>query len=136
MSRCTPRFSMHRVITLPRWVCGTRMLARQIGSRISSIDDRSGSFDGLSTYTVSPFFSTTSNTTVGAVVIRSRSYSRSRRSWMISMCSMPRKPIRKPKPSASELSGSYCSAASLRVSFSRASRKFSKSSELTGNRPA
>ncbi|MCY1294450.1 hypothetical protein D9M70_437430 [compost metagenome] len=85
---------------------------------------------------MSPFFCTISKITVGAVVIRSRSYSRSRRSWMISMCSMPRKPMRKPKPRASELSGSYCSAASFRVSFCSASRKSSKSSELTGNRPA
>ncbi|MNJ53147.1 hypothetical protein D3C77_485270 [compost metagenome] len=44
--------------------------------------------------------------------------------------------MRKPKPRASELSGSYCKAASLRVSFCKASRKASKSSELTGNRPA
>ncbi|MOA10361.1 hypothetical protein D3C78_1302470 [compost metagenome] len=70
------------------------------------------------------------------MVIRSRSYSRSRRSWMISMCSMPRKPQRKPKPRASELSGMYCSDESFRVSFCSASRKSSKSSELTGNRPA
>ena len=35
-------------------------------------------------------------------MIRSRSYSRSRRSWMISRCSSPRKPQRKPKPSATE----------------------------------
>ncbi|MNO10003.1 hypothetical protein D3C81_2335890 [compost metagenome] len=55
---------------------------------------------------------------------------------MISMCSMPRKPQRKPKPSASELSGMYCNEESLSVSFCSASRKSSKSSELTGNRPA
>ena len=36
----------------------------------------------------------------GAVVIRSRSYSRVSRSWMISRWSRPRKPQRKPKPSA------------------------------------
>src|SRR5690606_14589291 len=36
MSRCTPRFSTHRVMTLPRWSWGTRILARTIGSRISS----------------------------------------------------------------------------------------------------
>ncbi|MNG09964.1 hypothetical protein D3C84_934080 [compost metagenome] len=80
--------------------------------------------------------SSSSKITVGAVVIRSRLYSRSRRSWMISMCSMPRNPQRKPKPRASELSGVYCSDESFRVSFCSASRKSSKSSELTGNRPA
>ena len=36
----------------------------------------------------------------GSVVTRSRSNSRSSRSWMISICSRPRKPQRKPKPSA------------------------------------
>ena len=41
---------------------------------------------------------------IGAVVIRSRSYSRLRRSWMISRCSRPRKPQRKPKPRAAEVS--------------------------------
>ena len=44
--------------------------------------------------------------TVSAVVIKSRSNSRSRRSWTISICRSPRKPHRKPKPSAVELSGS------------------------------
>ena len=38
--------------------------------------------------------------TDGAVAIRSRLNSRSSRSWMISRCSSPRKPQRKPKPSA------------------------------------
>ena len=38
--------------------------------------------------------------TEGAVAIRSRLNSRSSRSWMISRCSRPRKPQRKPKPSA------------------------------------
>ena len=43
-------------------------------------------------------------TTDGAVVIRSRSYSRSSRSRITSRCSRPRKPQRKPKPSAAEVS--------------------------------
>ena len=37
-------------------------------------------------------------TTEGAVMMRSRSYSLSRRSRTMSMCSSPRKPQRKPKP--------------------------------------
>jgi hypothetical protein len=69
------------------------------------MDDTSGSFDGLSTYDRFTGLEQQLENHVGAVVIRSRSYSRSRRSWMISMCSMPRKPQRKPKPRASELSG-------------------------------
>ena len=43
---------------------------------------------------------------LGAVVMSSWEYSRSSRSWMISMCSSPRKPQRNPNPSASEVSGS------------------------------
>ena len=39
------------------------------------------------------------------VAMMSMSYSRRSRSWMISMWSSPRKPQRKPKPSATELSG-------------------------------
>lgn len=42
----------------------------------------------------------------GAVVIKSKLYSRSNRSWTISMCSNPKKPQRKPKPIALEVSGS------------------------------
>ena len=61
--------------------------------------------------------------TEGSVVTRSRSNSRSSRSWMTSMCSMPRKPQRKPKPRATELSGSKESEASLSLSFSSASRR-------------
>ena len=49
--------------------------------------------------------SSTWYSTDGADAMRSRSNSRSRRSWMISMWSRPRKPQRKPKPSATELSG-------------------------------
>ena len=44
--------------------------------------------------------------TFGTVVTRSRSNSRSSRSCTTSMCSRPRKPQRKPKPSAVEVSGS------------------------------
>ena len=74
--------------------------------------------------------------TVGAVVMRSMSYSRSRRSCTMSMCSMPRKPQRKPKPRACETSGSNCSEASLSLSFSSASRSASYSLASTGYRPA
>ena len=78
---------------------------------------------GLWTSTIVPFSISTSKPTLGIVVISSRSYSRSRRSRTMSMCSRPRKPQRKPKPSASEVSGSQESAASLSTSFSSASRR-------------
>ena len=45
---CTPRFSVHSVITGPTYSCGIRIVAVMIGSRISSTRDRSGSFDGFS----------------------------------------------------------------------------------------
>jgi hypothetical protein len=45
---CTPRFSVHSVITGPTYSCGTRIVAVMTGSRISSTRERSGSFDGLS----------------------------------------------------------------------------------------
>src|ERR1700750_2440078 len=68
----------------------------------------------------SPLVSVTSKPTDGIVASRSRSYSRSSRSRTMSMCSSPRKPTRKPKPSASLVSGSQGSAASLGGGFSRA----------------
>ncbi len=55
---------------------------------------------------ISPLVVSTSYSTLGTVASRLRSYSRSSRSWTISMCSRPRKPQRKPKPSAAEFSGS------------------------------
>ena len=57
--------------------------------------------------------------TLGAVVTRSRLNSRSSRSWIISMCRSPKKPQRKPKPSATEVSGSKERDASFSCSFSK-----------------
>ena len=54
--------------------------------------------------------------------------SRRSRSWTISMCSSPRNPHRKPKPSASELSWWKVKAASLRWSFSSPCSTFWNSS--------
>ena len=53
----------------------------------------------------SPFVLSTWYSTEGAVKMMSMSYSRSSRSWMISMWKRPRKPSRKPKPSAWLVSG-------------------------------
>ena len=52
------------------------------------------------------------------------------------MCSRPRKPQRKPKPSACDTSGSNISAASFSLSFSSESRSWSYSELSTGYRPA
>ena len=93
-----------------------------IGSRISRYCPTSGMRDGLSIWITLLSRSTTSYTTEGAVVMMSISNSRSSRSCTISMCSKPKKPQRKPKPSACETSGSYISDESLSLSFSRESR--------------
>ena len=83
----------------------------------------SGMSVGLWSASTLPSVSVTSYSTLGIVASSSRSYSRSSRSRTMSMCSRPRKPQRKPNPSASEVSGSQESAASLSVSFSSASRR-------------
>ena len=93
------------------------------GSRTSAMRAGSGMSLGAWTSISSPFVSVTSKPTDGIVASRSRSYSRSRRSRTMSMCSSPRKPTRKPNPRASLVSGSQVSAASLSVSFSSASRR-------------
>ena len=95
----------------------------------------SGISAGECTRTSLPSVRITSYSTFGVVASSDRSYSRSSRSRTMSMCSRPRKPQRKPKPSACEVSGSYESAASFRASFSSASRRSSKSSVSTGKSP-
>ena len=54
MFTCAPRFCSHSVITGPTYSWGMMIVARMIGSRISSICDGSGSFDGLSISITSP----------------------------------------------------------------------------------
>ena len=81
------------------------MVARIHGSSMWSITLPSGMSTGLCSSCTSPLVRWMRYTTDGAVAIRSRSNSRVSRSWMISRCSSPRKPQRKPKPSAAEVSG-------------------------------
>ncbi|MNT18426.1 hypothetical protein D3C72_1536310 [compost metagenome] len=107
-----------------------------MGSRMSWILPTSGMRDGLSTVITEPSRCSTSYTTDGAVVMMSMSNSRSRRSCTISMCNKPRKPQRKPKPSACDTSGSNISAASFSLSLSSESRSWSYSELSTGYRPA
>ena len=54
---------------------------------------------------------------------------------IISICKSPKKPVLKPKPKASEVSGSNDNAASLSLSFSRASFNASYLFGSTGNIP-
>src|SRR4028119_691957 len=67
--------------------------------------------------------------------MRSRSYSRVSRSWMISRWRRPRKPQRKPKPRAALDSVSKEKLASLRRSLLMLSRNFSKSAASMGQTP-
>ncbi len=135
MSAASPLRSWQSSITAPTNSLGAMIDAVMNGSRISAIVPGSGMSEGLWTSISSPFVSVTSNSTEGIVASSSRSYSRSRRSRTMSMCNRPRNPHRNPNPSASEVSGSQLSAASLSVSFSSASRRSGYSSELIGNRP-
>ena len=84
----------------PTCSAGVRIIAVMTGSSIFAMRPASGSFAGLSISCTSPSVVVTRYSTPGAVVTRSMSNSRSSRSWTISMCSRPRKPQRKPKPSA------------------------------------
>ena len=68
-------------------------------------------------------------------MISSMSYSRSRRSRITSRCRRPKKPQRKPKPSAADVSISVLNDASFRDSFEIASRRSSNWALSTGNRP-
>ena len=106
----------------PTYSAGVMIIAVMTGSSIFSMLPGSGSFAGLSISRTSPSVVVTRYNTPGAVVTRSMSNSRSSRSWTISMWSRPRNPQRKPKPSATDVSGSKKNAESLRRSFSSASR--------------
>jgi len=70
-----------------------------------SIEPAGGISAGFSTRSSSPSVFFTWYSTLGTVVTRSRSNSRSRRSFTISMWRRPRKPQRKPKPRAVDVSG-------------------------------
>ena len=107
---------------LPTNSDGVRIIAVMTGSSSLVMRPRSGSFDGLSISCTTPSVVVTRYSTLGAVVTRFMSNSRSSRSCTISMCSRPRKPQRKPKPSAVEVSGSKNSELSFSRSFSSASR--------------
>ena len=76
------------------------------GSSMKSRTDASGRSAGLAMSNTSPSLRCTLYTTLGAVVMRPRSYSRSSRSCTISMCSNPKNPHRNPNPMALLCSGS------------------------------
>lgn len=63
-------------------------------------------------------------------------FSRSSRSWMISMCSNPRNPQRNPKPSACEVSSSKVREASFNSRSSPYNHVNFKSTVFTGKIPA
>src|SRR3990172_2260157 len=131
-----PRRFLVSSISAPMCWLGVTICTRTQGSEMVSISPAPGSSAGLSTTSSAlPSRSLTRYLTEGAEAMRSRSNSRSSRSWMISMWSRPRKPQRKPKPSATELSGWKLIEASLRWSFSSASRNSGQSGPGGGGRP-
>src|SRR4030095_7733955 len=94
-----------------------------------------GIWDGLSTKTISPSVLKTWYSTFGTVVTIVWLYSRSRRSWVISIWRRPKNPHLNPNPSAEEVSGSNTSDASLVLSFIRDSLRSSNSSLADGYIP-
>ena len=77
------------------------------GADFQNLNGLSGIFVGLSTITISLLVRVTSYTTLGDVVIISIPNSRLILSSITSICNKPKNPQRKPKPNASETSGSY-----------------------------
>ncbi len=120
----------------PTYSAGVRIIAVMTGSSMVAMLPASGSLDGLSISRTSPSVVVTRYSTPGAVVTRSMLNSRSSRSCTISMCSSPRNPHRKPKPSAADVSGSKKNDASFSRSFSSASRSSGYWCPSTGYSPA
>ena len=102
----SPRRLVDSSISEPMYWLGVTRLSLTQGSSMTSMSVGFGSSAGLSTTTVAAAVGQlTWYSTDGAEAMRSRPNSRSSRSWTISMWSRPRNPQRKPKPSATELSG-------------------------------
>jgi hypothetical protein len=120
---------------LPMYSAGRITLIRTHGSRISVSSSRRGMRAGRSTTCTVPSVRTASYVTFGAVWMIGMLFSRSSRYWMISMCSSPRNPHRKPNPSASEVSISNTNEESFSESFSSAVRSVGRSSFSCGKSP-
>ena len=102
----SPRRLWHSSMTTPVWWLGAMTMAARQGSATDSISAAGGISEGFDTTSTAPPVTVTRYSTEGAVEMRDRSNSRSRRSRTISMCSRPKKPQRNPKPSAPDDSGS------------------------------
>ena len=102
-----PRRVCPRSINAPVYSVGVIISRRTYGSKISWNVMGSGSFAGvsMSCSSRSSPLRMILYTTDGAVMIKSKSYSRSKRSCTMSMCRRPKKPHRKPNPMAVEVSG-------------------------------
>ena len=106
MRSISPRRVWHRSITVPVYSLGRSRVTVRYGSSMNSIWDGDGISEGLSTSIGARRSGGPRYSTLGAVAMRDRSNSRSRRSRTISMCSSPRNPQRNPNPSAPDVSGS------------------------------
>src|SRR5690606_24788590 len=96
------------------------MVALIKGSSTRSNFEGSGKSDGLlTTNGVSGSFLVYAKyETLGTVVITVMLNSRSKRSWIISMCNIPKNPQRKPNPNAADDSGSNTNDESFNCNFS------------------
>ena len=118
-----PRRSWQSFRTSPRYSSGTRMVALIHGSSIRSIFTWCRACRrGCASRASSRRSCRRGRPREGAVVIRSRSYSRSSRSRMTSRCRRPRNPQRRPKPRAAELSTSCAEAGVVQLPTSRRRR--------------
>ena len=102
----SPRRCWQSSMIAPMYSVGVSTVTLTYGSSMLAISLGVGIADGLSTISTRPSTSSSWYSTLGAVATSDRSYSRSSRSRTISMCSRPRNPQRKPKPSAPDVSGS------------------------------
>ena len=127
---------IHKFIILPIYSGFVIICALIKGSKITSILVGSGISVGLFTIIFSPFTVVASKLTLGTVVITVWLNSLSKRSCIISMCNKPRKPQRKPKPKACDVSNSNVNEASFNCNFSMQSLNSSKASVSTGKIPA
>ena len=93
-------------MSVPTYSAGVISSSFTYGSSMNSRTLASGRSAGFATSITPPSLRCTRYTTLGAVVMSPRSYSRSSRSCTISMCSSPKNPHRKPNPIALLCSGS------------------------------
>ena len=92
-------------MTVPTYSAGVMIVSRSSGSSMKSTFCCGGISEGFEITSTLPFVKCATYPTDGLVAIIERLNSRSSRSRTISICNRPRKPQRKPNPSATDVSG-------------------------------